>query len=120
MELRYLIGPGIAILLFLIGGAVMWGRFKTRVENQEKRLDEFKDDCRELREECQEATCKKIDELKGAIHNADGKREKAREDYTKEIIQFKRDINGNLKEIAQFTGRVEEFMNQHRGKFQGP
>jgi hypothetical protein len=97
--------------LVAIGGAiaVVYATIKVKVPSIENRLRELekmdlvtKDSCAAMQANCQRLICGKIDVIKSDLEKMNEQRQNAREDFFKE-----------LRGIATFMGRVEQFMADH-------
>jgi len=120
---------GMAASIAAAASAYIWWRIRKEAERAEKtagRLEESvkrrlyrvdgqtvyvpRGECDRMHNDCRQTICQKIDamrveffesraELKGLIAQADAKREDTREEFVEQ-----------LRELAKFMGRVEEYM----------
>jgi hypothetical protein len=121
------IGPGIALALAVIGGAVLWGKLSTKVDALGKMIEDFKkediaklerriglmqleldrgvteDECTRRGESCRSNLCGKID---GLITSSIGNGDK--------IDKIQNFMNLELRTIATFMGEVTQYMKEHK------
>jgi len=113
------IASGVSLFIFILGGAVVWGKMKQRLSGHGKEIRSLKNGlykpdgtliyvtekgCTTRHNDCQIAMCRKIDEVKEIIHELSDKIDNDRRSRDKEI-----------KEIVRFMGRVDEFMRGSGG-----
>jgi hypothetical protein len=123
------IGPGIALALAVIGGAVLWGKLSTKVDALGKMIEDFKkedisklerriglmqleldktvtdDECSRRGTACRQNLCGKIDNLiTSSASNGD------------KIDKIQNFINSELRMIATHIGEVSQYMKEHGGK----
>jgi hypothetical protein len=121
------IGPAIALVLAVIGGAVLWGKLSTKVDALGKMIEDFKkediaklerriglmqleldktvtdDECSRRGTSCRQNLCSKIDGLiVGSKTNGD------------KIDGIQVFMNKELRTIATFMGEVTQYMKEHK------
>ena len=118
----YDIGPYVAgvvsFLSAIIGGAVMWGKIKAKTEEQDVKLDTLKKglynvdgtlvyitvrQCTEINKQYNKLVYTKFDEIKSGI-NA----------LTRQMESERNVRHSEMKQIAIFAGRVDEFIQTHK------
>lgn len=89
-----IISGAIAIVISAIGGAVMWGKLTTRVDQHSRAIQEVKNHC-----------SMNVGQIKLLITEMDAKRESARNEFQAELVK-----------IAHFMGKVETALNNRDKK----
>jgi len=118
MTLQEIIGPGIALLISIIGGALAYGKLVGRVNEVATKVAEMNavqtairqrgpgryvsaEECSIEHNECRLEVCKKIDTIFAVIAQGEKKRDEARTEFVK-----------SMEQVNRFIGRVDEYMRQ--------
>lgn len=129
------ISPVISILVILVGGAVMFGKFKEKSENNEKiviraekdllmRIKHLEDNNGEITIECDKRfevyknlMCNKIDSLEKAIVRSSEIAEKTRGDLFKQVNKNRDEFIEKYDIISTFMGETNSIMSLLKTKF---
>ena len=133
--LKILLGPAVSVVILLIGGAVMFGKFKEKGEAVEKKLIKAEKDLsirvRHLEEsngmtisECNRRSevyktlmCGKIDSLEKAVNKSSEVAEKTRNELAEKISRNRDDVIKKFDSINIFVGETRSIMNLLKAKF---
>jgi len=123
------VGPGVALALAVLGGAVLWGKLSTKVDALGKMIEDFKkediaklerriglmqleldktvtdDECSRRGQQCRGNLCNKIDTVVTSAHAV-----------TDKVEGLQKFMNSELRNIATHMGEVKQYMKEHGGK----
>lgn len=99
-----LIGPGISVLVIIIGGAVGWGKMQAWIKTIQKGQVVMTESCFRYREHCQGQTQKELARLAEVI-----------EALTAQKDSRWNDLGNKLDGIHEFIGTVKQYMKMKNG-----
>jgi len=130
-----LIGPTVSVIVLLIGGAVMFGKFKEKCESNDKKIEKAEKGLSErvmhleennniTKEECDRRSeiyktlmCRKIDSLEKAVNKSSDVAEKTRSELAKNIGRNREDVISKFNSINLFIGETRTIMDLLKTKF---
>jgi len=130
-----LIGPTVSVIILLIGGAVMFGKFKEKCEDNDKKIERVgknlskrvahledsnvvtKEECNERSELYKNLMCSKIDRLEQAVNKSSEIAERDRTSLSKQIIKNRDDVISRYDKINIFIGETRSIMTLLKTKF---
>ena len=130
-----LIGPTVSVIILLIGGAVMFGKFKEKCEDNDKKIERVgknlskrvthledsnvvtKEECNERCELYKNLMCSKIDRLEQAVNKSSEIAERDRTSLSKQIIKNRDDVISRYDKINIFIGETRSIMTLLKTKF---
>ena len=132
---KILLGPAISVIILLIGGAVMFGKFKEKCESNDKKIEKAEKGLSErvmhleennniTKEECDRRSeiyktlmCRKIDSLEKAVNKSSDVAEKTRSELAKNIGRNREDVISKFNSINLFIGETRTIMDLLKTKF---
>ena len=126
--LNVLLGPAVSVLIILIGGAVMIGKFEERCKNNEEKIIKVEKDISErvsrLEEkngmtikECDRKSevyrtlmCDKIEKLEKVIEKSSKGAEFARQELSRLILKNRDEVLNKFDTINLFIGETKSIM----------
>ena len=133
--LKILLGPAVSVIILLIGGAVMFGRFKEKCETNDKKIEKVekslsfrvkhleesngmtKMECDKRSEVYKTLMCSKIDNLEKAITRSSEVAERTRGELSKQIGKNREDVISRYDTINLFIGETKALMDLLKTKF---
>ena len=135
--LKILLGPVISMLIIIIGGAVMFGKFKEKCENNDKKINKVERDfsrrvthleesngmtiteCNKRSEMYKVLMCSKIDNLEKAINKSSEVAEKTRGELSKQVNKNRDEFIEKCDIISAFMGETKSIMSLLKAKIFG-
>lgn len=135
--LKILIGPAVSVIILLIGGAVMFGKFKEKCESNDKKIEKAEKnlsvrvkhleesngmtigECNRRSEVYKTLMCGKIDNLEKAINRSSETAEKTRTELAKNIGRNREDVISKFNSINLFIGETRSIMDLLKTRFLG-
>jgi len=132
--LNVLLGPAVSVLIILIGGAVMIGKFEERCKNNDEKIIKVEKDlskrvshledsngmtirqCNDKSEVCRTTICGKIDKLEKVIEKSSEVTEKTREELSKVIIKNRDEVFAKFDNVNLFIGETRSIMELVKNK----
>ena len=132
---KILLGPAISVIVLLIGGAVMFGKFKEKCESNDKKIEKAekglservmhleennnitKEECDRRSEMYKTLMCRKIDSLERAVNKSSEVAEKTRSELAKNIGRNREDVISKFNSINLFIGETRTIMDLLKTKF---
>lgn len=132
---KILLGPAISVIVLLIGGAVMFGKFKEKCESNDKKIEKAekglservmhleennnitKEECDRRSEMYKTLMCRKIDSLEKAVNKSSDVAEKTRSELAKNIGRNREDVISKFNSINLFIGETRTIMDLLKTKF---
>lgn len=133
--LKILLGPAVSVLIILIGGAVMFGKFKEKCDNNDKKVTKVEKDlsiriehleksngmtireCDKRSEIYKTLMCNKIDRLEKAINKSSDVAERTRGELFKQINKNRDEVILQYNDVNLFMGETRSIMNLLKTKF---
>lgn len=133
--LKILLGPAVSVLIILIGGAVMFGKFKEKCDNNDKKVTKVEKDlsiriehleksngmtireCDKRSEIYKTLMCNKIDRLEKAINKSSDVAERTRGELFKQISKNRDEVILQYNDANLFMGETRSIMNLLKTKF---
>lgn len=133
--LKILLGPAVSIIILLIGGAVMFGKFKEKCESNDKkiekaeeglikRVEHLEDSNGMTKKECDNRSdvyktlmCDRIDRLEKAINKSSELAEKTRGELFRQISSNRNEVIERYDSINLFIGETRSIMDLLKIKF---
>ncbi len=133
--LKILLGPAVSVIILLIGGAVMFGKFKEKCETNDKKIEKAEKglikrvehleesngmtitECNRRSEIYKNEMCSKIGNLEIAIIKSSEIAEKTRGELSKKIDKNRDDVIGRYDNINLFIGETRSIMDLLKTKF---
>jgi len=130
-----LIGPTVSVIILLIGGAVMFGKFKEKCEDNDKKIEKIeknlskrvacledsnvmtKAECDRRSEIYKTLMCNKIDNLEEAVNKSSEIAERTRGELSKQINKNKDEFIEKYDIISTFMGETKSVMFLLKTKF---
>jgi hypothetical protein len=127
--LRFLISPAVSILILLIGGAVMFGKFKEKCDNNDKkiikvegsimkRIENLENNNGAIMIECDKRfemqktlMCGKIESLEKIVIGTSEIAEKTRKELSRDIAKNRDEVLTKFDNISLFIGETRSIMN---------
>jgi len=122
------VGPGIALALACLGGAVLWGKLSAKVDALGKMIEDFKkqdiqkleariinmqleldkavtdDECTRRGAACRQNLCTKMDSMVSTSRDTSDK-----------VDKLQNFMNSELRNIATFIGETRQYMKDSKG-----
>ena len=133
--LKILLGTSVSVLIILIGGAVMFGKFKEKCDNNDKKVTKVEKDlsiriehleksngmtireCDKRSEIYKTLMCNKIDRLEKAINKSSDVAERTRGELFKQINKNRDEVILQYNDVNLFMGETRSIMNLLKTKF---
>ena len=133
--LRILLGPIVSIIVLLIGGAVMFGKFKEKCEDNDKKIDKAERaflkriekiegndivttvECDRRLSIYKTLMCGKIDDLEKVVVGTSKVAERDRRELVVRINKNRDEVIGKFESINLFIGETRTIMNLLRSRF---
>ena len=133
--LKVFLGPAVSIIILLIGGAVMFGKFKEKCEANDKKIDKAEkglltrvesleksngmtiSECDKRSEVYKTLMCGKIDNLEKAVNKSSEVAERTRGELSKQIVKYRDVVIATYKGINLFIGETKAIMDLLKSKF---
>ena len=133
--IRILLGPAVSVIILLIGGSIMFGKFKEKCDNNEKKLVKAEKDLSRRVEHLEESNgmtitecnrrseiyktlmCGKIDSLEKAVNKSSEIAEKTRGELVKQVNKNRDEFIEKCDIISAFMGETKSIMNLLKTKF---
>ena len=133
--LKILLGPAVSVLIILIGGSVMFGKFKEKCDNNDKKVTKVEKDlsiriehleksngmtireCDKRSEIYKTLMCNKIDRLEKAINKSSDVAERTRGELFKQINKNRDEVILQYNDVNLFMGETRSIMNLLKTKF---
>ena len=132
---KILIGPAVSVIILLIGGAVMFGKFKEKCESNDKKIEKAEKgllkrvehleesngmtivECDKRSEVYKTLMCGKIEKLEVAVLRSSEIAEKTRGELSKQIAKNRDEVIGRYDKINLFIGETRSIMDLLKTKF---
>jgi len=106
----------------MLGGAVMFGVFKQKIKDMEETEIEQAKQIKELEknkvdnvecQRCRQETCRRIEDVKGAVNHLEKQTRESSTQIRKEIVKNKESVLEKWAAIASTLGAVQQYMKEH-------
>jgi len=132
--LKILLGPTVSVIIVLIGGAVMLGKFEERCKNNEEKIIKVEKDlskrvsyleetngmttekCDERTIICRTTICKKIDKLETVVDKSSKVAEFTRQELSKLILKNRDEVINKFDIVNVFMGETKSIMELVKDK----